>query len=63
VECEECARRKADDVADELEYTRGVQRNHAYLLIGLLVAVLVIAHRLNAKGLLSYGELLGTADG
>lgn len=61
--CEECARRAVEDNVDGLEqdvtHLRSVQRNQAIVLLITLGAVVLLAGRLAAKGVLSYSELLG----
>lgn len=65
--CEDCRRREIEDNVEGLDqdvaWLQKVARNHGLLLVFTACAVLLIAARLNAKGLLPYRELLGTADG
>jgi hypothetical protein len=65
--CEDCERRKIEENVDglyeDVDWLRRVARNHALVLIFTACAVVAIAARLNAKGLLPYRELLGTSDG
>ena len=66
--CDDCARRDLEDNVDGLGYdveelTR-VKRNQGIVLVGLTIVVFIALHRLNAKGVLTWGELLeATADG
>jgi len=62
--CDDCARRDADEILDNLGQVERVQRNQGITLLILILGLGFILARLNAKGLLTVAELLdGPAGG
>jgi hypothetical protein len=66
--CDDCARRELAEILDglecDVEELRRVKRNQGIALAVLIGAGLLVLARLNAKGVLSYAELLeGPASG
>lgn len=56
--CEDCAKRDAEEILDNLEYAERVNRNQGLVLVAIVIVLLALIVRLNAKGVLSYSELL-----
>jgi len=62
--CEDCQRRDAEEFLDNLDRVERIQRNQGIVLLVLLAVVGFALVRLNAKGVLTYAELLdGPASG
>lgn len=62
--CDDCARRDAEELLDNLDQVERVQRNQGIALLIVMVVGLGILLRLNAKGILTFAELLeGPASG
>jgi Kef-type K+ transport system membrane component KefB len=60
--CDDCARRQLAENVDGLEYDvdelKRVKRNQGIALVVVVVAGLLVLSRLNAKGVLTWAELL-----
>lgn len=65
--CEDCNRRELagniDGLDQDVAQLERVNRNQGVLLLVLAVSFLFLVARLNAKGVLSYRELLDGIDG
>jgi hypothetical protein len=62
--CDDCARRDAEEFLDNLDHVERVQRNQGIALLIVMVVGAGILVRLNAKGVLTFAELLeGPAGG
>jgi hypothetical protein len=56
--CEDCARRESVEILEELDYAERVRRNQGKMIVALIVIVTLVIIRLDAKGALTFTELL-----